>query len=380
MLWLEVLAASLFVFAMTHSGWNVAVVSAARAAPLLLFGAVTGVLSDAVDRRLVMAGGLALSVVSAGIIAGLSVADLVRPWHLASAAFVSGSAYATEFPARRRMVAESAGPALIDSAIAADSLTSYAARCFGPLLGGLAFQTLGLTGAFSVSCGCNLLALVLALGASRTAPLRAAEAASSFLEDLGAAATLVRSSPVLVGLLAVTVTMNLCGYSYSTLMTPIGVMALGLDDMRTGVLAAAEPAGALLGGFLLLRVMPRGSRLGWMMRGVAILAVGLLAAAALGAAGARLPTICMALAAGGFGSAVYTNMQTSLVMAETPDAMRSRIMGLLTVCIGSWPLGMLLAGALANGLPPLGALAALACCALLLVSLAALLIRSMQHR
>ncbi len=96
-----------------------------------------------------------------------------------------------------------------------------------------------------------------------------------------------------------------------------------------------------------MRAAPRRSRLGWLMGGVAILACGLLAAAGLGAASFGWPAVCLALAAGGFGSAVYTNMQTSIVLAETPPAMRSRIMGVLTVCIGSWPFGMLLAGGLA---------------------------------
>ena len=43
---------------------------------------------------------------TAGAGALLGFAGLVRPWHLALAAFASGCAYATEFPARRRMAAE----------------------------------------------------------------------------------------------------------------------------------------------------------------------------------------------------------------------------------------------------------------------------------
>ena len=106
MLWLEILAASLFTFEATGSSLAVAAVSAARAAPLLLFGAVAGVMSDAWNRRSIVLGGLVLSAVSAGSVAMLGSAGLARPWHLAVAAFVSGCAYATEFPARRRMVAE----------------------------------------------------------------------------------------------------------------------------------------------------------------------------------------------------------------------------------------------------------------------------------
>lgn len=367
MMWLEVLAAGLFTFQATQSGWAVAVVSAARAAPLLLFGAVAGVLADAWNRRSILLGGLLLSIVSAGVLAILASGGTARPWHVALAAFFSGSVYATEFPARRRMVAESAGSARVESAVAFDSLTSYGSRCLGPLAGGLVYQHFGLAGAFTVSCMGNLAMLVLVAGTTYRQPVRAFHP-SAFGRDLAAAFRFARRSPVLMGLLAVTITMNLCGYSYATLMTPIGLRSLGLNDALTGVLVAAEPAGAFCGGLLLTRGSPPGSRLGWLMGGVAILAVGLIAMAGLGALGMPLPWLCLALAAGGLGSAIYTNTQTNLVLAATPADMRSRIMGLLTVCIGSWPLGMLLAGGLAQVLPPLGALSTLALCALVMLA------------
>jgi MFS family permease len=41
-------------------------------------------------------------------------------------------------------------------------------------------------------------------------------------------------------------------------------------------------------------------------------------------------------------------MQTSLIVLHAPPHIRSRLMGLLTVCIGMGPLGILLIGALAD--------------------------------
>ena len=308
-----------------------------------------------------------LSTLAAGALAALAQSGLARPWHVAVAAFVSGSAYATEFPARRRMVAESAGPTRVQAAVAVDSLTSYGSRCVGPLAGGLVVQHLGFAGAFALSCLCNLATFALVAGVHYPQSLRPL-ALHRVRHDLAAAVAFTRRSAVLPAVLVVTITMNLCGYSYATLMTPVGLQALGLSDALTGVLAAAEPAGALCGGLVLTRFTPPGTRLGGMMAGVAILALGLIAAAWLGAVQAPLPLICIALAVGGLGSAIYTNLQTMIVLAETPPELRSRVMGLLTVCIGSWPLGMLLAGGLAYALPPLAALAVLAAGALALLA------------
>ena len=74
MLWLEVLAAALFTLQVTGSGFDVALVSAARSLPLLATGAVIGVISDAIDRKRIVVGGLLLSAASAGGIGLLAMA------------------------------------------------------------------------------------------------------------------------------------------------------------------------------------------------------------------------------------------------------------------------------------------------------------------
>ena len=46
-------------------------------------------------------------------------------------------------------------------------------------------------------------------------------------------------------------------------------------------------------------------------------------------------------------------MQTSLIVLHAPAQIRSRLMGLLTVCIGMGPLGILLVGFLADRFGPM---------------------------
>jgi MFS family permease len=56
------------------------------------------------------------------------------------------------------------------------------------------------------------------------------------------------------------------------------------------------------------------------------------------------------LVIGGFGTAGFGNMQTTLMLTEAPHEMRSRLMGLVTVGIGTGPLGVLAAGAISDHL------------------------------
>jgi hypothetical protein len=46
-------------------------------------------------------------------------------------------------------------------------------------------------------------------------------------------------------------------------------------------------------------------------------------------------------------------MQTSLIVLHAPMHIRSRLMGLLTVCIGMGPLGILLMGTIADFVGPM---------------------------
>lgn len=379
MLWLEVLAAALFTLQATGSGLAVAVVSAARSLPLLATGALIGVISDAVDRRRIVAGGLLLSAASAGAVGLLALSGALRPWHVGVAALASGLVYATEMPARRRMIAESAGPLLTPRAVAIDSMTSYATRCAGPLLGGVAYQQVGLAGAFLMSAAFSLATAVLVAGIDHRQAVRRLSLTAA-MRDLRDGLAFARHSRGIMALLGVTVITNLFGYSYTTLMTPVGKLVFGLPPEMIGVLAAAEPAGSLLAGLLVaLRPLP-GRPLRWMAGGAATLFSALALASLLGHRAHPLVPVLATLFLGGVGIAVYNIQQTSIVMQDTPPALRGRVMGLVTVCIGCWPLGMLLAGRLIAPLGSLGALGALGLGGLAGMALLALLGHAMRGK
>jgi hypothetical protein len=55
----------------------------------------------------------------------------------------------------------------------------------------------------------------------------------------------------------------------------------------------------------------------------------------------------------GLGTAAFSNIETTLILTEAPLATRSRVMGIVTMCIGTGPLGVLEIGALSEQLRPL---------------------------
>ena len=367
MRWLELLAAGLFTFEATGSGLAVAIVSAARSMPLLCFGAVAGVVCEAVDRKRLLIAGMLLTASASASVCALAWAGLVQPWHVGLAAFVSGSVWATEMATRRRMVGEAAGSDLVSRAVAVDSLTGSCTRMAGPLLGSIAYARLGLAGAFAISGGCYLIGAMLLPGlrhVQETRRLRLGRIPRDLLESLSYA----RRQPVVMAVLGVSVAMNMFGFSYVALVAPIARLEFGVSDAWVGLLAAAESLGGLIGGLVLTQiVLPPNTRaltLGGSVLFMATLAL-LPLAPTYGAA-------CAALTLGGIGLAVYSNMQTTLILTQVPASIRSRQLGLLTVSMGTGPLGQLLIGVMSARFGPLPAVAASACMGLLLLALVGL--------
>jgi len=355
MRWLELLASGLFAYQVTESAFAVAAVVAARQLPQLLFGALAGAIAEAVNRRTILLVALILPAAISATIAVLAVTEALQLWQIALANFACGTLWASEMSTRRRMVGESAGADRVGQAIALDSTTSAGTRLAGPLLGGIAFEWLGMASAYTLTAAVQALCAVAVLTLAyrqRTAPIALAQLPRDIAEGLAFA----RTQPDIMLVFAITVVMNAFAFSYTGLVAPLGQGEFGVSPALVGVLAAAEPLGALLGGVLLAtgRVRPDGRRA--FVGGTFLFMVALLALAA--SPGFALAFAALAL--GGLGTAGFGNMQSTLVLTGAPPHLRSRLMGVVTVCIGTGPLGVLVAGALAEAVGTRTAIATMA--------------------
>jgi MFS family permease len=348
MRWFEVLAAALFTLDLTGSGLDVAIVSAARTMPMLLLGAFSGVMTEAVNRKQVLLFGQVLTCLASASVSLLALAGVARPWHVAVAALVAGLVWSTEMATRRRMVGECVETRLVSRALALDTMSNSLTRMIGPIFAGIIYQRLGLAGAFAFSAVIYALAAILASGLDYRQTTRKLILVN-VPRELAEGLRFVRADLVIGGVLAVTVAMNLLGFPYAALVAPIGRMIFQVSPALVGVLAASEAFGAFLGGALLTTWEPTTSgRI--LMVGGSLLFLGCVAAMPLAP---EFWLACVLLAAGGFGSAAFANMQTSLIVLHAPIHIRSRLMGLLTVCIGMGPLGILLVGIIADFVGPM---------------------------
>jgi MFS family permease len=344
----ELLAAALFTLDATGSGLAVAVVSAARTMPMLLFGAFSGVITESVSRKSVLQIGQLLTCASAAIIASLAVAGLVRPWHLAVSSFVSGTVWSTEMATRRRMVGESVDGGLVSRALALDTMSNSGARLLGPIAAGIIYQHFGIAGSYAVSAAFYAQAALITRGV-RYQQQNRPFVVSNVPRDLAEGIAFARAHITIAGVLSVTIAMNLLAFPYSALIAPIGRQVFMVSPTLVGILAASEAFGAFAGGIWLSSGEPK-------LTGRVLMVGGSLMFISCVILMPLAPVFALAsglLAIGGFGSAAFANMQTSLIVQHAPAHIRSRLMGLLTVCIGMGPLGILMLGFLADRVGPM---------------------------
>ena len=355
MRWLEVLVAGIYTFELTGSALWVAIVTVARSLPMLFLGSLTGVISEALNRKTILLSGLFIMAANSAVLCGLAAEDAIHIWHIAVGGIIAGTVWTTEMAVRRRMIGEVMAASHVGQAIALDSVTGSATRMLGPLVGGIAFQTVGLAGAYALATAIYLAAAIVVLGLGyrqETRRLHFARIPADIIEGLA----IVWRNPVILAVVLITIITNVFAFSYSALIAPIGLGDYAVPPMLVGLLAAAEPLGAIISGIGLAAGWLRMDRPRVMING-SLLFLSALVATALA------PWFWLAFAlllGGGLGTAAFSTMQSALVLTNAPAGARSRILGIITVCIGTGPLGVLAVGALSDWLSPSRAMLAMA--------------------
>jgi len=343
MRWLELLVAGIFTYDVTHSTFLVALVTVARSLPMLLTGALAGVIGEALNRKHILVAQLLTMTATSAVLLTVALLGQIRVWHIILAGTVNGLVWTSEMAVRRRMIGEVVAPDRVTAAVAFDSMTNSIARVLGPLAGGAVYQALGLPGAYFVAVLLYLAAAITVIGLEfrqekRRLYLRRIAA------DIAEGMTVARHNPAILAVVLVSIIMNVFAFSYSALIAPLGLGHFGVSPILVGALAGAEPLGAIASGIALSAGWIRLNGRRALLRGSFLFLAGVIAMAL--SPWYRLAF--MLLVIGGLGTAAFATMQTSLVLTEAPPAATSRVLGIVTMCIGTGPIGVLAIGLLAD--------------------------------
>ncbi len=355
---LEQLVLSWFVLVATDSPFQLGLVLVFMNVPRPFLAPFSGIIAERVNRHHILLAAQGVNALVALAILLLSVVWVVQPWHIFLAIFLQGAGRAIEDPSRRTAIFDIVGQRRVINAMSLETINNTTGKLLGPVLGGFLFSLTGLAGAYGFVSIAHLLALGLLFtvkiprypgtsspgDTSRTGTTGRA-GNDSIWQSLKLAVRFALRSPVLVGLLYITIIMNALGFPIQQFVPAIGRDYLGVGPVLVGLLVASEGFGQLIGALSLasIRDLQHPGRV------FVVGSVGLLITAMLFVWSPWYALTFVLLTIGGTGQAGFSAMQSSVTMLSSPPEMRGRMMGVLSICIGAGiPLGALEIGAVAS--------------------------------
>ena len=341
--WMDLFVLQWQVLVMTDSAFQVSLIGFYRMAPMFVFGLLTGLLADRLDRRTVLLTAQLWNALASAAIGTLILTGCLELWHLAVLVTALGFSWALDLPSRRSYIYDMVGPRRVVNAMALDHVGMDGAKIVGPILGGLLWPVIGAGGCLLILSVGYLVNFCLYLQLPSAAPPPSA-GSPRVLRSLMEGLTYVLRTPVVLGVLSITAVMNLLGFPYQHMVPVVGRQVLGLGPLPTALLVAADGLGALTGSLVVASL----GDVRWKGR---LFVVGsfLLMGTVLLFSFSRWYLLAFGLLfLAGVGVACFATMQSSLILTSASDAMRGRAMGTLMLAIGFGPLGALQIGALAS--------------------------------
>jgi MFS family permease len=339
--WMETGVLGWLILDLTDSPWYVALVGVARSAPLLAFGLFAGLIADRTNRWMVMLCAQSVNAMMTGILLVLLLFNAIQPWHVLLVAFILGCSTILDMPSRRSLIYDLAGPQQVVSAMSLETVNNTVGKFLGPLIGGLMIEMTGFAGVYGLLMAVYLLALSLILQVKINLPGPPGPA-QPIWQSLVTGLQYSLHNRVVLGVLCITVIMNALAFSYVQILPVVARDHLRVGPGLMGLLASADGMGTLIGALLLAAVgkLPAHGRIyacGALLELISLLAF---------AASPWYALSCVLLFGVGLGNAGFSTMQSTIILLSAAPGMRGRAVGVLGLCIGSTPLGLLELGAL----------------------------------
>lgn len=327
---------------LSDSATAIGLVSSATGVSMLLLSLVGGVAADRFPRRTVLLWMQGLLGAVTAVLAVLTLAGLLKVWHLGLLALVQGVAFSFNMPARQAYMAELVGPRLLRNAMALNNAGINFCRVVGPGVAGvlLALPWFGVGGVFVVMIGMYLVVMLTLFRLPGPVPKPAAASgrpAANGWDQLLEGLRYIRSSPTLLALLGLALLTLSFAMPLITLLPVFSERVYGVGAAGLGVLMGANGAGALIGS-LTVAALATHRRPGALQIGFG-LGYGLSIIGFALAPSFVVAVVLVGLV--GFTSGVYTGLNGTLVMGNAEPRLYGRVMSVYLMTFAVTPLAAL---------------------------------------
>jgi predicted MFS family arabinose efflux permease len=303
-----------------------------------LFSPFFGIAADRVGHRALLCVTRGAYAVFAALLAALTLAGRLEPWHVLAITAVVGLLKPSDMVMRQALVAQTMRPEALLGALGISRTTSDSARIAGALAGTAGVALVGMGPAYVVVTLLYVGAFLLSLGVADS-PRR--ENHAHPLADLKSAFVYVWRKDDLLGAFSIAFLVNLLAFPFFLGLLPyVAKEVYGVGQAGFGWLAATFSTGALTGSLLV-------SANRWPLRAARAMLIGSAAWFAAILVFGQTTTLAAGLGfvflAGLMQSYSLTPL-AAVMLRSSEEEMRGRVMGMRTLAVWGLPLGLLAAG------------------------------------
>lgn len=315
-----------------------------RVIPIVMFALLGGVLADALDRRRVMIWTRVVSALIAAVLTFLTMSGQIDVNSIYLLTALGSAATALDSPARQSIVANLVKPRHLANAISLNTLIFQIATICGPALAGLLVAQFNIGLVYGINTATFVVAIV-AIGLIRhRGKIKTAANIGIGARALIDGIRFTFSTRIIMG----TMLLDFFATLFASARTMLPIMAgdiLGVGAAGYGLLATAQPIGALLVG-LIMSLRSEMKRQGLIL--LLSVAVYGLATAIFGVSTSFALSYFM-FALTGAGDTVSMVIRGTIRQLMTPDELRGRMVSVnMMFFMGGPQLGELEAGLVAS--------------------------------
>ena len=333
---MQMVIRGVLVYELTNDAIITGIVGMGFAPSLLLVSLFGGVISDRMDRKLIIQIAQGSNALLAGVVCILIFTGYIHWSHLFFVSLLQGAGFAMQLPARQAAIPDLVGRDNITNAVALNAMAMSFTTLAAPGIGGILYEWIKPEGAYLFVM---LLMCASVISTSKVKPLKppSADKTVSVMKNIGEGLRYIYSTPLVKIVIINMIFVAILSMPFRMLVQVYAKDVYGSDPSNVGYLLAAAGIGGLFGSLAIATLRKQNNR------GIIFMLSGIISAAALllvsGLPFYYVGLISMVLI--GLGESGRWALGQGLMMEISDDKYKARVMSVIMMSYGFMPLGIL---------------------------------------
>ena len=309
-----------------------------------LFAPLIGGLADRTNRRRLLLIIRASYLINGSVILFLIFLNLLDPWVVLLMTFLFGLSKTADFVIKQAIIPNIAGRENINNSVALFRAGNDITQMIGPAIGGLILSTFDIQISYVVIIVFYLASLLTLMKINKSA-ITSVSTSRPILADLKQSTVYAIKTPIILGLLALAVIINLTAFpTYFGLISVLAKSTFQTSAANLGFMLGTYSLGAVIGSVFIGSFKKESSLGKILVIGTAIWHIGIIGLSQVTSLNITWPVLFFT----GLGQSLCVVTMASMLITFTPGNMLGRIIGLRQLAVYALPMGLPIAGIMAE--------------------------------